>query len=308
MDGISRRTVVVGFATGGIKSDGAAQTPSKIIDTHVHFYDPNRVQGVLWPPKNDQVLYRRVLPDELEALVKPLGVTGAVVVEASPDVADNDWVLQLIERDPFVLGMVGHLDPGAPDFAAMLERYQKNRRFRGIRRGNLWNADLDQDSDNPKFIAGLKLLAQAGLELDTANPNPKLVRAVLKASNRVPNLRIVMDHFPIDPPRSGQNASAFETDLRELAQRQNVYLKVSGVLRRSGGRTLQDAGFYKPALDQLWELFGEDRLIYGSNWPVSNLIAPYTMVLKVVRDYFTAKGVMASEKYFWRNAVRVYGL
>jgi L-fuconolactonase len=305
---INRRTFLAASAFAGTAAAIASGTPSKIIDTHAHFYDPARPEGVPWPPKDDKVLYRRVLPQELEAIAKPLGVTGVMVVEASPLIADNDWVLNLAENNPFIMGMVGHLNPGAPDFGALLERYHRNPRFKGIRCGNLWNQDLGADRANDQFIEGLKLLAQSGLEMDTANPNPALVQAVLRVTEKVPNLRVVMDHFPIDVPNDRQSAQALETDLHELAQRPHVYLKVSGVLRRVNGRVPDELSYYKSALDELWQLFGEDRLLYGSNWPVSNLIAPYPLVLKIVREYFAGKGAEPTEKYFWRNAEKVYGL
>jgi L-fuconolactonase len=85
-----------------------------------------------------------------------------------------------------------------------------------------------------------------------------------------------------------------------------VYAKVSNVPRRSGERVPDEVGFYRSALDELWEVFGEDRLIYGSNWPVSARIAPYETAFKVVREYFAAKGQEASEKYFWRNSKAAY--
>ena len=87
-----------------------------IIDTHTHFYDPTRPQGVPWPPKDDSVLYRRVLPRDFRALAEPLGITGTVVVEASPWEEDNQWILDLAAQDPFLLGLVGHLKPGRPEF------------------------------------------------------------------------------------------------------------------------------------------------------------------------------------------------
>jgi len=308
MEPINRRKFLGVSGLAGTAAGAEAGISPKAIDTHVHFYDPDRKQGVPWPPQNEKVLYRRVLPAELETIAKPLGVIGAVAVEASPWIEDNDWVLALAGEDSFVRGLVGHLNPGAADFGRLLERYRRNRRFRGIRCGNLWNENLGAESSDQRFIEGLRLLAQAGLELDTANPNPALVRDVLRLTDSVPNLRVVMDHFPIDAPAEAESARALEHDLRELAQRPRVYLKVSGVLRRIAGRVPDDAGYYKPSLDRIWELFGEDRLIYGSNWPVSNLLAPYATVLKVVRRYFAEKGTEASEKYFRRNALRAYNL
>ena len=90
-----------------------------IIDTHTHFYDPFRPQGVPWPEKDDEILYRRALPEDYKALAVPEGVTGTVMVECSPWVEDNQWVLDLAATDPFIVGLVGHLEPDDPDFATL---------------------------------------------------------------------------------------------------------------------------------------------------------------------------------------------
>src|SRR5690606_11408034 len=108
-------TMAAGCASTG-EATGEV-VPGGILDSHTHFYDPSRPQGVPWPEKNDAFLYRTVLPDELKSIVKPLGVTGTIVVEASPWVEDNEWVLNLAAREPFIEGLVGHLKPGRPNFA-----------------------------------------------------------------------------------------------------------------------------------------------------------------------------------------------
>src|SRR5215467_10014461 len=103
-----------------------------IIDTHTHFYDPTRAQGVPWPEPGDEVLYRRVLPEDYKRLAVPEGVTGTVVVEASQWLEDNQWILDLAAREPFIVGFVGNLQPGAQDYAASLDRFAANPLFRGI--------------------------------------------------------------------------------------------------------------------------------------------------------------------------------
>ena len=107
-----------------------------VIDTHTHFYDPTRKEGVPWPGKADKVLYRTVLPAEYKKLAAPHGVTGTVVVEASPRVEDNQWLLDLAEDEPLIVGIVGHLSPGQRDFAANLTLPSRGsrRRRRGSRR------------------------------------------------------------------------------------------------------------------------------------------------------------------------------
>ena len=307
---VDRRTFLSGAGAAALlaASATAASAPSKIIDTHAHFYDPSRSQGVLWPPKTDTVLYRPVLPAEFRRLTGPLGVTGVIEVEASPLLEDNQWVLDLAEKNPIIIGTVGDLQPEKKDFPVQLARFHRNPRFKGIRCGNLWDRNLSTQISDPRFIAGLKLLAQADLEMDSANPNPALLAALVRLTDRVPDLRIVIDHLPIRPPTSASGRTAFDQTMRHLADRPQVFIKVSSVLRRVNGRVPENLNVYRPALDELWQLFGSDRLIYGSNWPVSNLIAPYPAVLQVVREYFAGKGSEATEKYFWRNATKAYRL
>ena len=300
------RRAFLGVAAG-LTAAGAHPPSTPIIDTHIHLCDPTRPQGVPWPNKNNSVLYQPALPDRYRRLAGPLGVVGAIEVECSPWLEDNQWVLDVAENDTMIVGMVGNLEPGKPDFRKHLERFHRNRLFLGIRYGNLWSRDLARELPNPDFVSGLKALAEAGLELDTANPNPALLSAVLRLTDLVPELRVVIDHLPqLQPPEEAGARRAYESTLRELAQRRQVYVKISEVLRRVDGRVPESLDFYRSRLDELWGLFGEDRLIYGSDWPNSDQWAPYTRVLTVVREYFTGKGPAAAQKYFWENSISAY--
>jgi len=119
---------------GSVAKGTVAQTRTlTIIDTHTHFYDPTRAQGVPWPPKDDPLLYRRVLPEHYRALPKPSPVAGTVVVEASPLIDDNEWILDLAAGDPFIVGFVGNLPVGNGDFLRHLNNFSHNPIFRGIR-------------------------------------------------------------------------------------------------------------------------------------------------------------------------------
>lgn len=300
---LERRTVLGGAAAYLLQPVFAA--PARIIDTHVHFYDPARPQGVPWPPKEQKVLYRTVLPREFIELTRPFGVTGAIIVEASPLVEDNQWILDLVANEPFILGLVGNLQPAKPPFAADLDRLRKNRRFLGIRSGALWGRDPATEMAKAEFIRDMKRLADAGLQLDAVG-GPAILPRVVQLSDAVPELRIVIDHLPFDPPPEEGPRKEYQTALRELGRRPKVFAKVSSVLRRRDGKVSSELGDYKASLDELWEVFGPDRVIYGSNWPVSDLVAPYGSVFKVVQEYFTAKGAEAAEKYFFRNALAAY--
>ncbi len=278
-----------------------AQTQAiPIIDTHIHLFDTTRPGGVPWPPKDNRALYLPALPPRYRKIAEPLGIVGAIEVEASPLLEDNQWVLDVARKDKIVVGTIGHLEPADAGFRQQLDRFRKNPLFRGIRYGNLWGRDLADELAKPDFVPGLKALAEAGMVLDTANPDPKLMDTMVRLTDRAPELRVVLDHLPQMDPRPAA------ASLRELAKRPQVYVKVSSVLRRVDGRVPEDLAFYKDRLDNIFELFGEDRLVYGSDWPNSDNWGPYPTVLRIVREYFTAKGRAIAEKYFWRNSQAAY--
>jgi L-fuconolactonase len=297
-------TAAAGIASG----DALAQAlPFPIIDTHIHLFDPTRPQGVPWPSKDNALLYQPALPARYRKIAAPLGVVGAIEVECSTWLEDNQWVLDVAGKDTIMVGTVGNLEPGKPDFGQQLERFHRNPLFRGIRYGNLWGRNLGADLAGPEFVSGLKALANAGLALDTANPDPQLIAAVVRLTDKVPSLRVVIDHLPqLNPPTDASALSAYQADLRELGKRPQVYVKVSEVLRRVDGRVPTDLNFYTQRLDELWDIFGQDRLMYGSDWPNSDQWAGYPQVFQIVREYFTAKGRPIAEKYFWKNSAAAY--
>lgn len=271
------------FLAGSVAA--LAVPPPRAIDAHVHFYDPGRPGGVPWPPKSDSLLYRPVLPAAFARLARPFGVRGVIVVEASPLLEDNQWVLDLAPRNPLIKGFVGHLPCGTPEFAGHLARFSRNPLFRGIR---LNDKAIAAGLPQPAFIDHLKRLADADLEFDAIG-GPALLPDVLRLSDRLPALRIVVHHLPID----GADART----LREVGNRPAIYAKVSDVLR---------PGHEPASLDPLWEAFGPNRLIYASNWPVSDRVGSYAEVIGAVRAYFALKGPDASDRFFWRNSQAAY--
>ncbi len=292
---------------GQVSSAIAADKPpvSAIIDTHTHFYDPSRPQGVPWPSKDDPLLYRPVFPAEYQLFAQPLGVTGTIVVEASPWAEDNQWVLDLAEKETFIVGLVGNLKPGEDEFSPLLERFSQNRLFRGIRISHsLMKTRLDQ----PAFLRDLKALTDHDLELDI-NGGADMLPDVARLAETLPTLRIVVNHCANVRIDGQSPPEPWQRDMRALQKHASVYCKVSGLVEGTGrrdGTAPSDVAFYKPTLDIIWNAFGEDRVIYGSNWPVSKRFASYDVVQRIVTDYFAEHGRQASEKYFHHNALAAY--
>jgi predicted TIM-barrel fold metal-dependent hydrolase len=306
MNEFSRRTFLGSAAALGAGALATAQTaPIPIIDCHIHLYDQTRPQGA--PYSGGQGSTEPSLPPRYRKLAVPLGIVGAIEVEASPWIEDNLWVLEVEETDTMMVGTIGDLQPEKPEFKEYLDRYHKNKLFLGIRYGNLWGYNLVAQVSNPVFIEGLKLMQQADLALDTANQRPDLLEAALKVTDKVPGLRIIIDHLPAMVNRfDASQKAAVEGTLRELAKRPQVYVKLSEVLQLLNGKVSTDPALYKPTLDYIFDIFGEDRVVFGSDWPNSFAADNLPAIVKIVQDYFSTKGRAAAEKYFWKNSVAAY--
>ena len=313
---VPRRTLLagsLGWAATGLAASAA--TPTTIIDTHVHFYDPSRPEGVPWPPAKDKTLYRTVLPDEWERLAAPFGRAGAIVVEASPRVEDNQWLLDLAERHDAaraagmlgIVGVVGSLPLEDASTASLVDRFAGQNRFRGIRvNGNRLLAGLGDEG----YVARLTRVVDHGLTLDVNGGN--IFEAVESVAARFPALRIVLDHM-------GNTRIAGERPLPEwlaaigrVARRPNVFMKVSALAESAAhattpGKPPLDTAFYEPWLSAAWNAFGEKRLMFGSNWPVSDRAASYADVIGIVAPFVRTRGAEAERRFFEGTSRAAYG-
>jgi len=305
-------------AVAGVTVAGCGSTPQAVpsqpaagagsltvIDTHTHFYDPTRPQGVPWPPREQQLLYRTVLPSDYRALPVPSPVSGTVVVEASPWVEDNQWILELAAREPFILGLVGNLPVGTNAFAGYLKRFAANKLFRGIR---IRDRKLEGALDDPAFMRDLKLLADHDLSLDLVGGR-EILGFAGRLAKELPNLRIIIDHLAGVAVDGKAPPADWVRQMNALVPGRNVYCKLSGLVEgtgRSDGSAPRDAEFYRPVLDAMRQMFGYDRLIYASNWPVSELFAPLATVQGIVEDYFRGYGRRAGEQVFFRSGRAAY--
>ncbi len=301
-----KSAVAVAVATA-VEPIMSAPASVPVIDTHIHLFDPTRPGGVPWPEKSDPALYRPALPARYAQLARPHGVVGAIAVECSPWMVDNFWLQDVVEKSELMLGFIGDLAPEAPEFGAALDRLHRTQFFLGIRYGNLWGRDPEAAARNPEFISGLKLLAQAGLVLETANPDAALIAAVVEISDRVPDLRIVLDHLPhADPPADASARTQYEAHLHQLSQHPKIFVKGSEIIRRFNGQVSLDMEAYKASLDRLWDLIGEDRIFFGSDWPNSDTLANYDETFGVAQRYIATRSATTQQKYFGKNSISVY--
>jgi len=279
--------------------------PDKIIDTHVHFYNPYRPQGIPWPTKRDALLYRTVLPKDYRLQAVPQRVDGVIVVEASPWLEDNQWILDLAEQDPLIVGFVGNLPIGTAVFAEQLKRFSSNSLFRGFR---IREGSLEAGLKDRLFLRDMHDLSERGLSFDVHSP-PKWVEQAVPLAQAVPGLRLIVNHVANVSVTGGPPPEAWVTLMKRLAEQPNIFMKISGLVegtKRTAGDAPMDAAVYRPILESLWRFFGPDRLIYGSNWPVCGRYAPLDTVQRIAMDFFASKGQAALDKVFWKNSIAAY--
>jgi predicted TIM-barrel fold metal-dependent hydrolase len=313
--GLNRRDFLAGAAaaatvaaTGEALAQSASVDKIPIIDAHIHLFDNTRPLGAGYMgSKEYRALNKPSLPGMYSALAKPLGVVGAIVVESSAFLDDNLFYLEVCGADPFMVGVSGTINPDQPDFGRYVTHFQKDPLFRAIRASRFYTADHDKVVLKPDNVANLKLLAQADLALDTANPSMELMQANVMLADAIPDLRIIMDHLPSFDP-TPENQQAYEAVVKAMAARPNIFVKLTEVYhpRTSDGVIVKDFEFLRRRLEFLFDAFGEDRVIFGSDYPNSYAVATIPEEVGIMKQFFATKSRSVAEKYFWRNSARVY--
>jgi len=273
------------------------------VDSHVHFYDPTRPGGIPFPSVDDHLLYRKMMPQHLRDVSDLVGIGGVIVVEASRRMHDNLWIVDLASSEDSILGFTAGLDPASSDFeknTLELISYSVFRGFR-LRPGDMVNV-------TPQILDNIMLTGELGLCVDVLVGNEGL-QPILSIVGEFPNLSFIVNHLcglDVD----GKNLESSEREiLVELSSRSNVYCKVSAVQERAHGiefRNNQD--YFNLVMDRLWCSFGEDRLLYGSNWPVCERAGDYSSQFDITRSFFEKKGESACQKFYQSNCRDAYKL
>jgi predicted TIM-barrel fold metal-dependent hydrolase len=292
----------------GTDKFGPAVDGISIVDAHIHLFDGRRTQGQGYMGSAAYRAQSQIsLPELYAPLARPSGIVGAIIVESSARVEDNQWYLDVSKADRFMVGVSGRLDPYHAQFGEYLSRFQKNPLYRAIRASRFYTNSDGKVTLDPIAVENLRLLAQADLAHDTANPSMPLMTANVMLADAIPSLRIIMDHLPsFDPTPDGR--AAYESVIKEMAARPNIFVKLSQVYHPRLD-TKQVVGDYVPLrerLDYLYGMFGEDRVMFGTDYPNSYAVATISEQVGLMKKFFSTKTRGQAEKYFWRNAARVY--
>ncbi len=270
------------------------------LDSHQHFwkYDPAEYP---WIPQGSP-LHRDWLPADLAPLLASAGLDGCIAVQARQTVEESRWLLALAAESPIIKGVVGWVDLRNERAGEQLAEFAANPKFCGVRH-------VVQDEPDANFMLGAEFqrgiaqLQHSGLTYDLLI-FPSQLPAAISLVARFPEQPFVLDHLAKPPIKSG-TLSPWREQIRELAQAPNVMCKMSGLITEADHARWKSEDF-TPYLDVVAEAFGEERLMYGSDWPVCLLAGSYDRVFALAFDYFAALSSEAKAKIFGGNAERFY--
>ncbi|MHC1763159.1 MAG: amidohydrolase [Verrucomicrobiia bacterium] len=270
------------------------------IDAHQHFwqYDATQYPWIqpTWP------IRKSFLPPKLEPVLRQAQIDGSIAVQARQSLEETHWLLELADQYPLVAGVVGWVDLRSPDVADQLASLAQRRKLVGVR-----HVVQDEPDDrfllDAAFVRGLGELRAFKLVYDLL-VYPRQLPAAIELVEKLPDQRFVLDHIAKPPIREGR-LEPWRQDLRLLAQAPNVFCKVSGMVTEADWTRWKPEDF-RPYLDVVFEAFGTDRVMFGSDWPVCLLAADYSRVLKLVTDYVNRLTIADQERFFGGTAALCY--
>lgn len=273
------------------------------IDSHQHFwlYEPIRDA---WITDDMRVIQRDFMPADLRPILAQCRFAGCIAVQADQSENETHFLLELADRYPFVAGVVGWIDLQAPDIEerlAAFAQYPKLKGFRHIVQG-------EQDPDfmlRPAFLRGIQALGKHGFTYDLL-VKPHQLNTAIDFVSRFPDQAFVIDHLGKPYIEKGIT-EPWSDQMKSLASFANVSCKLSGMVTEADHARWQpaDFSFY---VRHLLEVFGPDRLMFGSDWPVCLLAADYEDVVELLEGQLSALSADEQGAIWGGNALRFYGI
>lgn len=273
------------------------------IDAHQHFwkYDPVRDS---WIDESMSILKKDFMPGEFSRDMESCRTTGSIAVQADQSEAETRFLLDLAEAHSFIKGVVGWVDLQAENVEERLAEFSQNPYFKGVR--HIVQAETDEAFMlKPEFKRGIKALSKFDLTYDILI-KPDQLGMALELARQFPDQAFVLDHIA-KPLIKEQAFSPWDEQLRALAKAPNVYCKVSGLITEADWHAWQPEDIY-PYLDIVFEAFGTDRLMYGSDWPVCRLAGGYEVACELLSSYLDPFSEADKNRIWGQNALKFYNL
>jgi len=273
-----------------------------MIDAHQHFWRLAD-RGGYWPPAELAPIYRDFTPADLAPLLRQNGVRGSVLIQTLPSETDTAYMLDLAAQNDFILGVVGWVALDAADAPARIALLAKNPLLKGFRPMLQDLPDPDW-IDHPALAPAVAAMIEHRLSFD-ALVLPVHLRPLLNLARRHPLLPIVIDHAA-KPLIAAGVLEPWLAEMKQLAALPQVHCKLSGLLTEAGPYPAAD--LVAPYVRAILDLFGPDRVLWGSDWPVLRLAGDYEEWLAMCRSFVAHLAAEQQAAVFGGNAIRFYRL
>ncbi|HEY7886456.1 MAG TPA: amidohydrolase family protein [Cellvibrionaceae bacterium] len=274
----------------------------RIIDAHQHCWQLGK-HGCQWPSSDLTAIYRDYSPVDFLAEVDGLGVAGSVLVQSQPDIRDTHYLLQLAADYPHIRGVVGWVDLSAPQATEQIAELASNPRLCGLR-PMLQGLAMDDWIITRARTDALGAMAEHNLVFD-ALVDSRHLPFIGQLAASFPALSIVLDHAA-KPAIATLEGESWRQGIDALAAYPNVYCKLSGLPTEMAAQQSWEA--MQPYMRQVLELFGAERLLWGSDWPVINLAGDYSRWLCYCWQWVEQQGPAYSQAIFAETAQKLYRL
>ncbi len=273
------------------------------IDSHQHFWKYHPVKNA-WINNDMKVIQRDFMPKDLLPLLKENTIGGCVAVQADQTEAETEFLLQLAAENDFIKGVVGWVNLSAENMDERMEYFSSYKKLKGFR--HIIQAEPDDDFLlRVDFCNGIKKLGKYNFTYDILIFTKHLPYA-LEMVKQFPTQKFVIDHLA-KPDFKQTNFSDWEKGIKAIAQYGNVHCKVSGLVTEADWANWRKDDFTY-CLDIVTEAFGINRLMFGSDWPVSLLAATYNEAIEIVHSYYSQFSVDEQNKIWGENAINFYNL
>lgn len=273
------------------------------IDSHHHFWKYNEKEYG-WMDERMARIRRDFLPADLKREIDRAGIDGVVSVQARQTVEETRFLLALAERREFIKGVVGWVPLIDPNVREAMAEFSAQKKLKGYRHV-LHDERDDRYMMRDDFNSGVKAVTEAGLIYDILIFEKHLPQTI-EFVDRHPRQVFVVDHIAKPRIRDGY-LSPWQSRINELARRENVYCKISGLAAEADWQNWTEAEL-KPYLDTVVEAFGPKRLMFGSDWPVCLLAVEYDRWSRIVTEYVASLTAAEQSRILGGTAVEAYKL
>lgn len=272
-----------------------------MIDSHQHFWQVGRFDYP-WMSSDLGVLYRDYLPADLTPILGRHGIEQTVLVQASNSIEESRWLLDLADANGFIAGVVGWVD--LTDTDTHLDELCAHPKFKGVR--HLVESEPNDDwLIQPTVLSGLKKLSVRGCAYDLL-VHTRHLKYVPQVAESCPDLQFVVDHMA-KPPIARNEINEWSAAMKRVAAFPNIHCKLSGLVTEANWASWQTDDL-RPYVERTLELFGVDRMMFGSDYPVCLLASSYDRVFGSFQELLKDLSEDDRDKIFSKNAQRFYRL